>query len=314
MFNSGQFPIPVAIGKLMKTVERIATMSKSTLIQKLTLTALAALGLTACSRAPIMAYGAYPQPMAAYGVQRAPLQSGMQPMLRAQNTAKSGTIQISFVKAYGRSALENEAVTRKDPNSPGAMLLRLIDGAKQTLDGSFYDIDNADVVNALIRAHKRGVRVRLTTDTDNMTAKGSGKTGPARPVIVAMQKAGIPVVDDKRSGIMHNKFMIVDGQSVWAGSTNLTDTSLFQHNNNALTLNSPELAASYTAEFERLFTHKIFGPNPPRQVPYPSVKFGNVPVEVYFSPRGGGQQAVLQNRRSDHSAKAQAGCSGRRRL
>jgi len=212
---------------------------------------------------------------------------------QAQSQANAA-LQVSFVKAYSRNTAENEAFTRKDPNSPGAMLVRLIDSARQTLDGSFYDIDSALIVEALIRAQKRGVRVRLVTDSDNMTAKNSGPQGPPRPAIVALKKAGIPVIDDQRSGIMHNKFIVADGKSVWCGSTNLTDTSLYSHNNNALVLKSVELAASYTNEFERLFSLKIFGPNPPRVVPFPRVQVGSATVDVYFSPKGGGQAAVMR--------------------
>lgn len=260
-------------------------MSKRNLIQKLTLGLLTGLSLAACSKAPLMMPPGAMQP---YG--RAPLQN-MQTGLQAQAAAQ---IQVSFVKAYGRTAVENEAVSRRDPNSPGAILIRQIDAAKESLDGSFYDIDNADVVNAFLRARQRGVKIRLVTDSDNMTVKNSGPSGPPRPAITALQKAGIPVIDDKRSGIMHNKFLVIDGRKVWCGSTNLTDTSLYQHNNNALLLPSAKLAGLYTAEFERLFTQKVFGPNPPRPAQDPRVTIGQTQLEVYFSPRGGGQQAVIR--------------------
>lgn len=266
-------------------------MKRQSKFKQVFLGALAALSFAACNKAPL-----YPM---APGVQM-----GMQQNFRSFANARSsvsnpaGTIELSFVNAYGRSALENEQISRKDPNSPAAMLIRQIQSARKSLDGSFYDIDNEDIVKAFIAAKKRGIQVRMVTDTDNMTAKNTGPTGPARPAIVALQQAGIPVVDDKRSGIMHNKFLVIDGLRVWTGSTNLTNTSLYQHNNNALTLVSPQLAASYTAEFERLFTHKLFGPNPPRQVPYPSVQIGTTQVNVFFSPRGGGQQAVLQELQS----------------
>lgn len=252
---------------------------------------LACLSLTACGSASLS-----PAQMAPYSAQMQNMQAMRAPAtLQAQSQSRSNAaLQVSFVKAYSRNTAENEAVTRKDPNSPGAMLVRLIDSARQTLDGSFYDIDSALIVEALIRAQKRGVRVRLVTDSDNMTAKNSGPQGPPRPAIVALKKAGIPVIDDQRSGIMHNKFIVADGQSVWCGSTNLTDTSLYSHNNNALVINSVQLAESYTTEFVRLFTHRIFGPNPPRTVPYPRVQVGSAMIDVYFSPRGGGQEAVMR--------------------
>ncbi len=229
-----------------------------------------------------------------------PVQGQAPNRLQALNaqTNSQVTIQTHFVSAYQRSAQANEATARRDPNGPAAALLRLIQNAKQSLDGSFYDIDAPEVVDALIKAKQRGVQVRIVTDTDNMTTKESGPTGPARPAIVALKNAKIPVVDDQRSGIMHNKFLIVDGHTIWTGSTNLTTTSLYQHNNNALTIQSQQLAANYQSEFERLFTHRIFGPNPPRQVPYPVIKSGNMTIETYFSPKGGGQQAFLQELRN----------------
>lgn len=252
---------------------------------------LAGLSLTACGS------NLSPAQMASYSAQMQAAQQQQMHALRAPaplQAQSSAALQVSFVKAYSRNTAENEAITRKDPNSPAAMLVRLIDSARQTLDGSFYDIDSALIVEALIRAQKRGVRVRLVTDSDNMTVKNSGPQGPPRPAIVALKKAGIPVIDDQRSGIMHNKFIVADGQSVWCGSTNLTDTSLYSHNNNAVLVKSVELATSYTAEFERLFTQRIFGPNPPRTVPFPRVKVGSATVDVFFSPKGGGQAAVMK--------------------
>lgn len=206
----------------------------------------------------------------------------------------SGKIKVHFVKSYQATIAENETITRRDPDGPAQALIRWIEGSRSTLDGSFYDIDSADVVNALLRARKRGVKVRLVTDTDNMTVKNGGPGAGPRTSIVQLQKAGIPVVEDKRSGIMHNKFLVIDKTVVWTGSTNLTDSSLYHHNNNALSLQSPEIVANYQGEFERLFTHKIFGPNPPRQVPYPVARVGSATVYTFFSPKGGGQNAVLQ--------------------
>jgi phosphatidylserine/phosphatidylglycerophosphate/cardiolipin synthase-like enzyme len=250
---------------------------------------LAGFSLVACGRAPLPLSAQ----MAPYGSISAPQMQAMRaPTLQAQS-AQTG-IQVSFVKAYSRNTAQNELITRQDPNSPSAMLIRLIDSARKTLDGSFYDIDSKEVVDALIRAQRRRVRVRLVTDTDNLTAKGSGPQGPPRVAITELKKAGIPIVDDQRSGIMHNKFLVVDGQTVWTGSTNLTDSSLYNHNNNALSLQSTQLAASYSAEFERLFTQRIFGPNPARVSPPSRVKMGSATVDVYFSPRGGGQEAVLR--------------------
>lgn len=112
---------------------------------------LACLSLTACGSTALS-----PAQMAPYSAQMQQMQAMRAPMLQAQSNPSQANapIQVSFVKAYSRNTAENEAVTRKDPNSPGAMLVRLIDSARQTLDGSFYDIDSALIVEALIRAQR----------------------------------------------------------------------------------------------------------------------------------------------------------------
>ncbi|PIQ24089.1 hypothetical protein COW36_03670 [bacterium (Candidatus Blackallbacteria) CG17_big_fil_post_rev_8_21_14_2_50_48_46] len=201
---------------------------------------------------------------------------------------------VHFVKAYRGPIVENEPVTRNDPNGPAAALLRLIQAARVSLDGAFYDISDETIVNALIQAKQRGVQVRIVTDTDNMTERDSGPQGPLRGVIQKLQKAGIPVLDDKRSGIMHHKFLVQDNQNVWMGSTNLTPTSLYLHNNNAMVLRIPQIAANYSYEFKRMFEQGNFGPKPERQLPFPVVQVGNSTIRTFFSPRGGGQEAVLE--------------------
>jgi phosphatidylserine/phosphatidylglycerophosphate/cardiolipin synthase-like enzyme len=225
----------------------------------------------------------------------APANQNFMPVeLSRQSAASAGAISVHFVKAYKGPIAENEPLTRQDPNSPAAALLELINSARVSLEGAFYDFSAPEIAEAFIRAQQRGVKVRIVTDTDNMTERDSGPQGPIRGVIKQMMDAGIPVVADQRSAIMHHKFLVQDGQTVWMGSTNLTPTSLYQHNNNALVLRIPQLAANYTTEFNRMFVDRLFGPNPPRQIPYPVIQTGNTTIRTFFSPRGGGREAVLE--------------------
>ena len=213
--------------------------------------------------------------------------------LRQFAAAPSGGISVHFVKAYKGPIADNEPLTRQDPGSPAAALLDLINTARVSLDGAFYDFSAPEIAEAFVRAQQRGVKVRIVTDSDNMTERDSGPQGPTRGVLKQMMDAGIPVVPDQRSAIMHHKFLVQDGQAVWMGSTNLTPSSLYQHNNNAMVLRIPQLAANYTSEFNRMFVDRIFGPNPPRQVPYPVIQAGNTTIRTFFSPRGGGREAVI---------------------
>ncbi len=161
-------------------------------------------------------------------------------------------------------------------NHPPAIdrfLVEAIDGAQKTVDMAAFELDLESVTQALIRAHQRGVRVRLVTDTDYAEDYGP----------VELQKAGVPVVFDQRNAFMHNKFTVIDGKQVWMGSWNYTNNCTFRNNNNAMVFDSPQLAANYTAEFEEMFVDGEFGPTSPQNVRYPEVTVDGVRVENYFA-------------------------------
>jgi len=202
------------------------------------------------------------------------------------------TIAPSFNIAYRDRVTANEQEAKRSPYNTHQTLFRIIKRSKSTLDGAFFDIDALDAVDEIVKAKKRGVRVRLVTDSDNLMDKSD--SSKVREAIKKLQKAGIPVIGDDRSGFMHHKFMVLDGHTVWTGSTNLTPTSLYHHNNNALTIRSRELASTFTAEFERMFSDRAFGSSQRNPVPPSRVMpFKSGSVQTFFSPRGGGRQAVL---------------------
>jgi phosphatidylserine/phosphatidylglycerophosphate/cardiolipin synthase-like enzyme len=211
-------------------------------------------------------------------------------------------VAIAFNDTYEERIDLNEPRARKNPRNTDKALLRLLKTARKSVDGAFYDIEDPGVADALVQARRRGVKVRLVTDTDNMVEK-SDPTQP-RKAITLLQSNGVPVVDDKRSGIMHHKFMVVDGQTVWTGSTNLTTTSLYRHNNNALTLRNRRLAEAFDAEFERLFERREFGKSvrgetkPTDELPLG----GGMTVQAFFSPGGNGRAAVVREVRGAQRA------------
>jgi phosphatidylserine/phosphatidylglycerophosphate/cardiolipin synthase-like enzyme len=155
-----------------------------------------------------------------------------------------------------------------------ARLVEKIDKAKQTIDIAAFQINLETVADALIRAHERGVKVRIVTDTDYVE----------EDVVVKMKKAGIPVVDDQREAFMHNKFVVIDKSFVVTGSWNLTDNCTYRNNNNALFITSTDLAADYTTEFEEMFVDKQFGGKSPANTPHPVVTVDGIRIEVYYAP------------------------------
>jgi phosphatidylserine/phosphatidylglycerophosphate/cardiolipin synthase-like enzyme len=78
------------------------------------------------------------------------------------------------------------------------------------------------------------------------------KTDPEAIEALPFPTAAIPGVPD----LMHHKYVVRDGASVWTGSTNWTGDSWTREENVIVTVDSPELAARYTADFEQLWTRR----------------------------------------------------------
>jgi phosphatidylserine/phosphatidylglycerophosphate/cardiolipin synthase-like enzyme len=58
--------------------------------------------------------------------------------------------------------------------------------------------------------------------------------------------------------LMHHKFIVRDGVSVWTGSLNLTDDAFALMENNVVQVHSPEIAQYYAADFAELWQKENF--------------------------------------------------------
>jgi len=149
-----------------------------------------------------------------------------------------------------------------------------IDNARLTVDAALYDLDLWSIRDALLRAARRGVQVRIVAESDHL----------ARAEFQALRRAGIPIVGDHRQALMHDKFIIIDHYEVWTGSMNYTLNGVYRNDNDLVRLRSSRLAADYTAEFNEMFADHRFGAASPANTPYPHVSLDGTLVEVYFSP------------------------------
>lgn len=193
-------------------------------------------------------------------------------------------IEAWFSDTYETEGAINEATAHNNKNNPEKAMVRLIDQAQDTIDAALFEIEEPSVVDALIRAKNDPVRkvdVRIVTDTDYYYDRKDRTK--VHPQVQRLLDAGIPIVQDNRSALMHNKFMVVDKKYVWTGSFNVSENAAFRQNNNAIKLTSPELAENYTVEFDEMFKDKQFGPKSPRNTPHPVVKIGDVEVETLFA-------------------------------
>jgi phosphatidylserine/phosphatidylglycerophosphate/cardiolipin synthase-like enzyme len=166
---------------------------------------------------------------------------------------------------------------------PDQPLVAAIDAARVSVDMAAYSLSLNSVRDALIHAYKRGVNVRVVMESDNMD-----RSDPQ-----ALKDAGIPMVGDRRQGLMHNKFVVIDQSEVWMGSMNYTDSGTYKDNNNMFRIRSTKIAQDYTTEFNEMFVDDKFGPDVVAATPNPRVTVDGTQVEIYFSPDDHVQNAIL---------------------
>lgn len=144
--------------------------------------------------------------------------------------------------------------------------------AQTQVDVAVYDLDAAPIVDALIDLEKRGIPVRVVTDTDNASLSSINR----------LRRNGISVVEDKRSGLMHDKFVVIDGRILYTGSLNLTTNGIYCNNNNLVRIESSRLAENYSAEMDEMYVQRLFGPDSPNATPREQLTIGGVQIENYF--------------------------------
>jgi phosphatidylserine/phosphatidylglycerophosphate/cardiolipin synthase-like enzyme len=180
-----------------------------------------------------------------------------------------------------------------DPSSPVATqktggvdgpMTEAIDAAKLSVDVAIYSLSLNSVRDALLRAHDRGVQVRVVMESDNLD-----RADPQR-----LKEAGIPILGDRRQGLMHDKFVVIDGSEVWMGSMNFTDSGAYEDNNNLMRIRSVKMAENYIKEFEEMFIDDKFGEDVVVETPNPRVTIDGTPIDVYFSPDDRVQQSFVE--------------------
>ena len=159
-------------------------------------------------------------------------------------------------------------------------LVDKINAAQSSIHIAAFEFDLTPVAEALIAARQRGVDVRWVTDNEHGI---EADTEPGHGQFKMLQDAGIEVHPDDRAALMHNKFWIFDGQTVWTGSTNITVSAMFTQDNNVLVLHSPEVAAMYEREFEEMWAGQ-FGPSSPSQLNQQVATVNGSQVVVVFTP------------------------------
>jgi len=158
-------------------------------------------------------------------------------------------------------------------------LIEKINAARTTIHIASFELDLTPVAEALVAAKRRGVDVRWVTDDEHGL---EADAEPGHGQFAMLQDAGIEVRSDTRSALMHNKFWIFDNQTVWTGSTNITENGIFDQDNNTVVIQSPELAVIYEREFQEMWEGK-FGPTSPSTLDQQIVTINDSRIVVVFT-------------------------------
>jgi competence ComEA-like helix-hairpin-helix protein len=226
---------------------------------------------------------------------------------------------------------------RRNGDNLEQIIIDRINSAKTSIDIAVQEFNLPQVALALAERHKAGIKIRvivehnyrrpLSTLTVTEVAKLDDRTRSKyeqffkfvdrnfdgklslteineRDAIVILQNAGIPIIDDtenksKGSGLMHHKFMVVDGKIVITGSANWTTSDVHGdidnlatrgNTNNLLAIDSSELARIFTEEFNLMWGDGMggkadskFGLNKPAREPQ-TIQIGSSTITVNFSP------------------------------
>ena len=227
----------------------------------------------------------------------------------AQEKAEDEWIKVYFNMPADHSVAMDGNIAMGESDLIGS-LESLIDAATTSIDLCIYDLEHPRIVNALVRAKKRGLRIRLVTDNYNRT---DGNELDAW-VWETLASADITSIDDdgdvySASGIedhklvnagadMHHKFAVIDAESkdksddyVWTGSTNLTYTGAY-NTNHTIVIKDTDIAKAYKVEFEQMWGSNNEIPNPEKARFHKDKKVkktqtfdvGGTEVELYFAP------------------------------
>jgi len=143
-------------------------------------------------------------------------------------------------------------------------LFKVISSAKESVHCAFYDFDLERSVNILDKKSKT-MDIKLVVDDDNFYHVEHLKFAKK----------------DTSSGLMHDKFCIIDDKIVLTGSLNPTENGAYKNDNNLIIIESFYLVKNYEDEFKELWNSEFRKGN---KVIYSEFYLNNKKIENYFCP------------------------------
>jgi phosphatidylserine/phosphatidylglycerophosphate/cardiolipin synthase-like enzyme len=247
------------------------------------------------------------------------------------------SIQVYFNHDRSENFTELHRQKTRPGSDLGAKLIEAIESSQSQIDIAVQEFQLPQIAQALVAKSAAGIKVRVilehkysrslseltAAEVEGLTVREQdryqeyqklvdidkdGTLSPAeinqRDAISILRNAQIPILDDAAdgssgSGLMHHKFMVVDGHQVIVTSANWTMSDIYGdfsrlesegNQNNLVQLESQELATVFLTEFNLMWgdgnTANQISQFKTRKLPRPPVGVfvGKTRVFVQFSP------------------------------
>lgn len=197
-----------------------------------------------------------------------------------QNAGKNPGLIVTQLRDRGAATARKNALEAASDIAAGSEtvvegLLQLIGQAQHDLlIISPYFVPDTAMIEAFLRAHQRGVRVRVLTNSLASNDAPVAHVGYARHR-EALLRAGVELyelrseqaglgsafgasggnVTGESRAMLHSKVLVLDGRLLVIGSMNLDQRSQLQNTEIALLISSRRLAALATVQIEKALTH-----------------------------------------------------------
>jgi phosphatidylserine/phosphatidylglycerophosphate/cardiolipin synthase-like enzyme len=161
------------------------------------------------------------------------------------------TIVIGFLlaPATGLRADPSSVVHYAPEENLEQIDVSLIDDARVSFDMAAYVLTDWPVMNAIDRAARRGVKVRLYLDGSSIFERT-----PSAPLHALLGNPGVSV-RVKRTGapLMHLKSYQVDGRLLRTGAANFSASGLKRQDNDLIVIESAAAVARFLRRFDEIY-------------------------------------------------------------
>ena len=126
-------------------------------------------------------------------------------------------------------------------------LIELIDSGEKSVHVMIYSLTKQEIADSLVRAHNRGLDVRVVMD------KGQASGNFSKDEFLTASGIRVRLFDPTGYGVMHHKISVVDSTRFSTGSFNYSENASSRNSENLVIVTDVLLALELENEFEELW-------------------------------------------------------------